>query len=256
MKVIPSEMRDAYSMDGKVEICEYHYYGTGGASRKYYSYSEVLVESWIAKAKARAPLHYPPSDRWLYQALDKYNISSQHVLIVGSEEPCYEAVCIARDATVTMVEYQKVESSHPSLSTMTYEEFCRSDILFDACVSVSSVEHSGLGRYGDELDPDGDIKSMKEIYNSLKPGGLCFLGVPIGKDQVLWNAHRVYGHERLPLLIQGFEIVESFGLIYTDFEQDENVRRLGGKHPFRDGVDGGAHQPILVLKRIETNGRI
>jgi hypothetical protein len=149
-----------------------------------------------------------------------------------------------------MVEYQRVTSSHPLLTTMTVEEFEKEDYQYDGAISISSVEHSGLGRYGDPLDPDGDLKSMKFLHGKLKPGALLFLSVPIGKDQILWNAHRVYGRERLPLLIDGFKIIETYGLIDSDYDVDENVRRINGKVPHREGCNGGAHQPIYVLKRI------
>lgn len=42
-----------------------------------------------------------------------------------------------------------------------------------------------LGRYGDPLDPDGDLKAMKLVYSMLKPGGLLFLTVPVGPDVVV-----------------------------------------------------------------------
>jgi hypothetical protein len=133
---------------------------------------------------------------------------------------------------------------------MTVEEFEKENYQYDGAISISSVEHSGLGRYGDPLDPDGDLKSMKFLHGKLKPGALLFLSVPIGKDQILWNAHRVYGRERLPLLIDGFKIIETYGLIDSDYDVDENVRRINGKVPHREGCNGGAHQPIYVLKRI------
>jgi hypothetical protein len=171
-------------------------------------------------------------------------------LIIGSEEPYYEGIAISRQATVTMVEYQRVTSSHPFLTTMTVEEFEKEDYQYDGAISISSVEHSGLGRYGDPLDPDGDLKSMKFLHGKLKPDALLFLSVPIGKDQILWNAHRVYGRERFPLLIDGFKIIETYGLIDSDYDVDENVRRINGKVPHREGCNGGAHQPIYVLKRI------
>ena len=38
------------------------------------------------------------------------------------------------------------------------------------------------------------------------------LSVPVGKDEIMWNAGRVYGEKRLPLLLQGWTLVDSFGL--------------------------------------------
>jgi hypothetical protein len=245
---VPQEMYDGYSMNGKVEIHEQ--YVTSGSDRKLYHYSEELVNRFVDMGNKKEVSHYPETDRWFYDALDNHNIEQKQYLIMGSEEPYYEGIAISRRATVTMVEYQRVTSSHPFLKTMTVEEFEKEDYQYDGAISISSVEHSGLGRYGDPLDPDGDLKSMKFLHGKLKPDALLFLSVPIGKDQILWNAHRVYGRERFPLLIDGFKIIETYGLIDSDYDVDENVRRINGKVPHREGCNGGAHQPIYVLKRI------
>jgi SAM-dependent methyltransferase len=49
---------------------------------------------------------------------------------------------------------------------------------FDAIVSVSAIEHIGLGAYGDPTDPDGDVKAMQRAAAWLKPGGWLYLDVP------------------------------------------------------------------------------
>lgn len=45
-------------------------------------------------------------------------------------------------------------------------------------ISYSSLEHSGLGRYGDELNPDGDIEAAEEVWCMLKKGGYFIIGLP------------------------------------------------------------------------------
>lgn len=245
--LIPSELLSGYKMNGEVSIHDYVF--TTCANRTYLTYSKKLVNNFITLANNKSTMHYPETDQWLYQAIEKYSINNDNLLIIGSEEPCYEGIALANGANVTMVEYQKIISRYPSLKTMTVLKFEKSKKIFDSAISISSVEHSGLGRYGDELDPDGDLKSMKLLRDKLKIGGLCFLAVPMGKDQILWNAHRVYGRHRFPLLIDGWEIVETFGLIDSDYDVDENLKRLNGKQPHRIGVSGGAHQPIIVLRK-------
>jgi len=42
----------------------------------------------------------------------------------------------------------------------------------------------------------------------MKPGGIMLLTIPVGKDQVCPPLCRVYGAERLPLLLQGFSLVK------------------------------------------------
>jgi SAM-dependent methyltransferase len=65
-----------------------------------------------------------------------------------------------------------------------------------SCMHV--VEHIGLGRYGDALDPDGDLKAMNELKRVVKPGGNLLFVVPVGgQARILFNAHRIYTVEMI-----------------------------------------------------------
>lgn len=80
---------------------------------------------------------------------------------------------------------------------------------FDVIVLCSAVEHVGLsGRYNSNEDPDGDLKAMRKVRSLLRPRGQVFLTIPVGKDVVHRPWHRVYGRERLPLLLEGFDMVK------------------------------------------------
>ena len=51
-------------------------------------------------------------------------------------------------------------------------------VIYDVIISYSSLEHSGLGRYGDYLNPNGDLETMDEIYNHLTkkvPSGAIYI---------------------------------------------------------------------------------
>lgn len=79
-----------------------------------------------------------------------------------------------------------------------------------SCMHV--LEHVGLGRYGDPIDPDGDIKAIRELCRVLAPGGNLLIAVPVGEARVQFNAHRVYRHRDFVKYFEGFELVE-FALI-------------------------------------------
>ena len=65
--------------------------------------------------------------------------------------------------------------------------------MFDIAVSYSSIEHSGLVRYGDAPHPWGDLVTMAKVWCYIKDGGLAFIGIPTEKrDSLYYNAHR-YG---------------------------------------------------------------
>ena len=81
---------------------------------------------------------------------------------------------------------------------------------FDVIVVCSVVEHIGLaGRYNSKADLDADLKAMERIRQLLEPSGIVLLTVPVGCDAVHKPWHRVYGKERLPKLLSGFEVVRS-----------------------------------------------
>ena len=85
----------------------------------------------------------------------------------------------------------------------------------DYVASFSSIEHSGLGRYGDPVNPFADVLEIEKISCLLKPGGLLYIGLPTGKDIVMYNAHRIYGLIRWPMIIAGFE---PFGVFHNTVE--------------------------------------
>ena len=58
-----------------------------------------------------------------------------------------------------------------------------------SCLHV--IEHVGLGRYGDPLDPHGTTKALKELQRILSPHGALYLGTPIGRPRVCFNGNRI-----------------------------------------------------------------
>lgn len=80
---------------------------------------------------------------------------------------------------------------------------------FDQIINCSSVEHVGLaGRYGSSNRPDGDVEAMGIMADMLAPGGRMILTIPVGRDAVWPPLHRIYGEQRLPRLLERYEIAE------------------------------------------------
>jgi SAM-dependent methyltransferase len=59
-----------------------------------------------------------------------------------------------------------------------------------SCMHV--IEHVGLARYGDPLDPEGDIKAARELSRVLAPGGRLLFVTPVGRSRICFNGHRIY----------------------------------------------------------------
>ncbi len=79
-----------------------------------------------------------------------------------------------------------------------------------SCLHV--IEHIGLGRYGDPCDPQGGEKAARELQRVVAPGGRLFLSLPIGRERVCFNAHRVHLPENVPKLFPELRL-ESFSFI-------------------------------------------
>lgn len=80
---------------------------------------------------------------------------------------------------------------------------------------MHTVEHVGLGRYGDPLDPDGDLKAVRELRRVLAPGGSLLFVVPVGRPRIQFNAHRIYAHAQVTEYFAGLELVR-FALVPDD----------------------------------------
>ena len=62
-----------------------------------------------------------------------------------------------------------------------------------SCMHV--VEHIGLGRYGDKINPSGDKMAINELVRVLAPGGNLLFVTPVGNPKIFFNAHRVYAYD-------------------------------------------------------------
>lgn len=66
------------------------------------------------------------------------------------------------------------------------------DASIDSISSLCALEHFGLGRYGDTVNPEGCFEAFAAIQRVLKPGGKAYIAVPIGKEHLEFNAHRIF----------------------------------------------------------------
>ena len=79
-----------------------------------------------------------------------------------------------------------------------------------SCLHV--IEHIGLGRYGDPLDPAGSMKAANELVRVLAANGNLFLAVPVGRSRVCFNAHRVHSAHEIVKMFTGLELIEFSGV--------------------------------------------
>jgi len=72
----------------------------------------------------------------------------------------------------------------------------------DSLSCLHALEHFGLGRYGDAIDPAGSEKGISNLARLLQSGGTLYLSTPIGRERVIFNANRVFDPRRLLALAE------------------------------------------------------
>lgn len=70
------------------------------------------------------------------------------------------------------------------------QEFADSSI--ESLSALCSLEHFGLGRYGDPVNPEACFQCFTQIQKKVKSGGHIYISVPIGKEKLQFNAHRIF----------------------------------------------------------------
>jgi hypothetical protein len=238
---IPPDQHGEYTMGGAVPVV--HWYLDERASSSPRMYPAGEIDALIERASRKGSGHYPETDPWVHEAMQRY-VPGRRVLVVGSQIPWYEAMALYYRCAVpcSVVEHQPRECARTDLRYLQPSDLSRVVALdrerFDVVISISSIEHDGLGRYGDPLDANADLHSMRATASLLSPGGIIILSVPVGRDKLVWNAHRVYGRIRLPRLIEGYEVVECFGMTGID-----DATRLDVDLP-----GTACFQPVIVLR--------
>lgn len=230
---IPPEQYNEFTLNGQIPARSF-YRDDSYSPQAPLIYDFATIERYRLDVLAGRGNYYQNTDFFLYQALDQHRlqVEGKSVGVLGSAAPWYEAVVLAYGGFPVTIEYNRIVSEHPDLRVMTVDEYDACPEQFDVLLSISSFEHDGLGRYGDPINPRGDFLAMDRAKRMLKPGGLLFLAVPVGRDLLAWNAHRVYGAIRLPMLLEGWTVVESVGFQPSDLSR---------------AVED--HQPVFVLKK-------
>lgn len=157
-------------------------------------------------------------DAWAFEKI--VQARPPHHVDIGSHHK-YVAL-LSKVVPVTMVDIRPL--SLP-LDTLSFRKGSILNLPFEdgSLPSVSSlcvVEHIGLGRYGDPLDPHGTKKALEELKRIIQPGGDLYLSVPLdNENRTYFNAHRAFTEEYILELCRPFMLLERkyiFGNTFGD----------------------------------------
>lgn len=158
--------------------------------------------------------HYTYHPAWAARVLAKTR-PSKHVDISSIVNFC---AIVSAFVPVEFYDFRPAPVELDGLCTgaadLTQLHFPSDSIASLSCMHV--IEHIGLGRYGDPIDPDGDLKAIGELVRVLAHGGDLLVATPVGRPRVEFNAHRVYDHEAFasyfaPLKLVEFALIEESG---------------------------------------------
>lgn len=106
----------------------------------------------------------------------------------------------------------------------------------DSLSCLHSIEHFGLGRYGDDLDPEGHIKGFQNLLKLLEKDGLLYISFPISvKTRVEFNEQRVFHYSEIlnwlkpfqgEYVLECFDYIDDSDNIYYDFKISNNIEKL------------------------------
>ncbi len=187
----------------------------------------------LLDAVARTPFdpHYFHQGAWLARRLTARSPAT-HV-DVGSS--VLTMGVLSGMVPTVFLDYRPIRVSltgfYPVAGSITRLPF-RNGVL-DSVSSLHVLEHIGLGRYGDPLDADGSRRGALELERVTQPGGYIYVSVPIGRERVCFNAHRVFAPETVVSWFGASDLVE-FSFVDDAGEFQEN-RPVSGNQALEYG---------------------
>lgn len=146
-------------------------------------------------------------DSWAAKKL--FEIKPKHHYDVGSSAKTIGI--LSGFVPITMIDIRPIELE---LENLYFEQGSILDLPFEdntleTISSLCVIEHIGLGRYGDPLDPYGSEKAIAELKRVLKTGGIILFSVPVdSENKIYFNAHRAFTREYILELFTGFSLLE------------------------------------------------
>lgn len=117
---------------------------------------------------------------------------------------------LSAQVEVTFVDYRPLKASLPGLTSVAGDilnmTFADNSVESLSCLHV--IEHVGLGRYGDPIDPQGSVKAANELQRIARSGGKLFLSLPIGRERICFNAHRVHSPASVLKMFPQMRLIE------------------------------------------------
>jgi hypothetical protein len=175
-----------------------------GRGQLRWSDSQPCLTDWTKYTPFDA--HYFYQGAWLARQLAKQP-PALHVDVASS---VLAISTISASVDIAFLDYRPIRTQlkglFPVAGSIVRPPFAPGSLLSLSCLHV--IEHIGLGRYGDPIDPKGSDKAASELEQLLGSGGILYLSVPVGRARVCFNAHRVLSPMQVGKMFSQLRIVE------------------------------------------------
>jgi SAM-dependent methyltransferase len=158
-------------------------------------------------------------DAWAFEKIVTQR-PSQHI-DVGSHHKF--VALLSKVLPVTMVDIRPLSLPLESLQFKqgSILELPFADESVESLSSLCVVEHIGLGRYGDPLDPLGSEKAIAELCRVLAPGGRLYLSIPVGDRSIIaFNAGRIFSLDCLFELFKPLVVMDRSFIVGNSLQKD------------------------------------
>lgn len=213
-------------------------------------FKPYLTEKYESSGTARGQYFHQD----LYVARKIFEANPEKHLDIGSRIDGF----IAHVASFRQIEVGDIRENNSRIDGVSFtvvditdpkrvpEAYC------DSLSCLHTIEHIGLGRYGDSIDPHGHVTAIQNLLAIVKPGGTFYLSTPIGPQRLEFNGKRAFDPGTVPYLVEQFRPsmrlvdfahVDDQGDLHKGLGPDgglpEACRRCFyglGIYTFRDGV--------------------
>lgn len=184
-----AQFRKAYGKSVELQPCLYDWFEEGGATKSEYFLQDLHIAQKIHQ-------HNPQRHVDIGSRIDGFvaNVASFREIEVFDIRPV--------SSTLPHITFRQADLMNPAHGFLTY---C------DSLSCLHALEHFGLGRYGDTLDPLGSEKGLQNIAKIIRPNGYLYLSVPVGIEKIRFNAHRIFDPRALATM------AKKYGLSLRDF---------------------------------------
>lgn len=181
----------------------------------------ILTDRHASAGQAEG--HYFHQDLWAAKKIFKER--PQAHIDIGSRIDGFVAHLLTF-MPVTVLDIRPLVSKIDGLTYLQDDATSLSMLQENSVLSLSSLhaaEHFGLGRYDDPIDQYACFKFMDSLQRVLAPRGKLYFSVPVGRERVEFNAHRVFSPNTIikqftQLRLQSFSFVGDDGSLYLNTE--------------------------------------